>query len=1166
MSNKGTRKGRLYGEKKKKATTVINFNVHGKLSSPASQVELMKEMCHMKASIATFQETKWHENREVEIKGLGKLINIKARTENPYEKYGMAFYISEEWKESFSGVEYISDRIAAIKFKILNGEMLRMGEKLRMGRKYETETEEEEEEEDDEEEKEEETFNSGQFNETKEKTLILVNIYAPTSRRTDTRGTEEVEQFYDQLKQAIKKWKKKAAILLIGGDFNSKLGQRGEDEEELMGIHTKGHRNAHGRYMIEFLRETKMFACNTAFQHRDHHKATWHQKLEVTENGITRTKEINNQIDYMLILQRLKGMLVDSRSYKTRTYESDHKMVATKIRLGALYPISQTRVERVRKKDLTTLYRNPNTSEEYKAKQETNYFKKANEAFLEKAIEQMQDFAINQQELNQNQAGSITLNDQATMIKESMKEAIEEILPPAPRMVGGKIRYEKDKELMRLSKHRAKLWEKFTNKKTSARKKKQLYKLRKTIFKQMKKRIQTLNDERYTQIAEELERSNGGGNNKAMYEYNRLVQRKTYKRLVITDQDGFDQTNPFNLLEPAKKHFTEKFDAPEDLEIEEWIGIARSLNHPITKEEVKTAARKLRNGRSPGPDGIPGEYYKYAGEEIYEIIADMLNRMMEKHERIDSINEGILIPFNKDTGSKKWEKTRPIILLNTLRKIVCHIILRRINEKIEAYLPKEQHGYRESRSTTEIAWATQFLKSTCEIYNEGYDMVKTDMSQAFDRPSRRLLMTILEEEVKLEEDELRLIQMTIAKVELRVKIGKELGETFTSKLGVPQGDGLSPKLFLVYMEYISRKYKEERERSPRQWDLKVTYADDENYFFHINRVREIDDAPRVCPPNCRCAKCQKQELIEKLPIIMEQANMKMNAEKTQYHSLRRTRDIDVIQTGNNINPEIEIRNRINRARDALTRMNLIWKKKHYIKTNTRLKLYSTVVLPHLTYNTHAVPLTQAETDILERQHRKHLRKILGIFYPKTIGVSNVYKVTGTQPISIYLIRKRWEFLGHILRMDEETPANKAMRIFYAKKIPEDEATRQEANRIRPSGRPFKNLPTVLKEEFKELTVEDRFTLTRIGTKSIDELSNQEELNHLRNLARQGQHQEEHGVKWKKLVDKIVEANTKKWVSREAKNYTKRHAERRTEEQEIQLWPIFTVRRGRNKKR
>jgi hypothetical protein len=74
MSNKGTRKGRIFGEKKIMATTVINFNAHGKLSSTASQVELMREMCHMKAVIANFQETKWHGNREVEIKGLGKIL------------------------------------------------------------------------------------------------------------------------------------------------------------------------------------------------------------------------------------------------------------------------------------------------------------------------------------------------------------------------------------------------------------------------------------------------------------------------------------------------------------------------------------------------------------------------------------------------------------------------------------------------------------------------------------------------------------------------------------------------------------------------------------------------------------------------------------------------------------------------------------------------------------------------------------------------------------------------------------------------------------------------------------------------------------------------------------------------------------------------------------
>ena len=68
------------------ATTVINFNVHGKLSSPASQLELTKEMCHMKAAIATFQETKWHENRKVEIKGLGKIPKDMQKEEQKNKK------------------------------------------------------------------------------------------------------------------------------------------------------------------------------------------------------------------------------------------------------------------------------------------------------------------------------------------------------------------------------------------------------------------------------------------------------------------------------------------------------------------------------------------------------------------------------------------------------------------------------------------------------------------------------------------------------------------------------------------------------------------------------------------------------------------------------------------------------------------------------------------------------------------------------------------------------------------------------------------------------------------------------------------------------------------------------------------------------------------------
>lgn len=37
---------------------------------------------------------------------------------------------------------------------------------------------------------------------------------------------------------------------------------------------------------------------------------------------------------------------------------------------------------------------------------------------------------------------------------------------------------------------------------------------------------------------------------------------------------------------------------------------ADSISQPITAEEINNVIRKLKNNKSPGVDGLPGEYYK----------------------------------------------------------------------------------------------------------------------------------------------------------------------------------------------------------------------------------------------------------------------------------------------------------------------------------------------------------------------------------------------------------------------------------------------------------------------------------------------------------------------------------------------------------------------------
>ena len=63
------------------------------------------------------------------------------------------------------------------------------------------------------------------------------------------------------------------------------------------------------------------------------------------------------------------------------------------------------------------------------------------------------------------------------------------------------------------------------------------------------------------------------------------------------------------------------------------------------------------------------------------------------------------------------------------------------------------------------------------------------MSRAFDTIDRGRLMIILRDEVRLNEDELRMCQMLPADTNLKVKLKKAVSEPFKTTIGTPQGDG-----------------------------------------------------------------------------------------------------------------------------------------------------------------------------------------------------------------------------------------------------------------------------------------------------------------------------------------------------------------------------------------
>ena len=86
---------------------------------------------------------------------------------------------------------------------------------------------------------------------------------------------------------------------------------------------------------------------------------------------------------------------------------------------------------------------------------------------------------------------------------------------------------------------------------------------------------------------------------------------------------------------------------------------------------------------------------------------------------------------------------------------------------------------------------------------------------------------------------------------------------------------------------------------------------------------------------------------------------------------------------------------------------------------------------HGTYNYATWGITKAQTEELDRAHRKQLRKVTRNPFMKN---NRLYEITKETPLSEQMGQARWRLLGHILRLDRNTPCQKAVDHYF--EVPE----------------------------------------------------------------------------------------------------------------------------------
>ena len=98
-----------------------------------------------------------------------------------------------------------------------------------------------------------------------------------------------------------------------------------------------------------------------------------------------------------------------------------------------------------------------------------------------------------------------------------------------------------------------------------------------------------------------------------------------------------------------------------------------------------------------------------------------------------------------------------------------------------------------------------------------------------------------------------------------------------------------------------------------------------------------------------------------------------------------------------------------------------------ITLERKLKVYEAQVVSIIMYNSSCWAAPAAVLEKLDICHRKHLRTIMNIWWPRSmISNDTLYKRCNTTPLSVRAALSRWKMLGHVLRSPENSPAPSAL--------------------------------------------------------------------------------------------------------------------------------------------
>ena len=213
----------------------------------------------------------------------------------------------------------------------------------------------------------------------------------------------------------------------------------------------------------------------------------------------------------------------------------------------------------------------------------------------------------------------------------------------------------------------------------------------------------------------------------------------------------------------------------------------------------------MKAGKAPGPSGIVVEMIRAASDMGASMIRDLTAAIIRDGKVPSDWEQSFIVCLYKGKGDALERGNYcGLKLTEQVMKILERIVDSLIRQLVS--IDDSKFGFVPGRGTTDTIFVDRQLQEKYLAANMRLYMAFVDLEKAFDRVPRKVIWWALRK-LGVEEWIVRLVQRMYANGRSCVRVGEGYSEEFKVKVGVHQGSELSPLLFIIVLEALSREFR-----------------------------------------------------------------------------------------------------------------------------------------------------------------------------------------------------------------------------------------------------------------------------------------------------------------------------------------------------------------------